>query len=250
MAATSYPQAPVPEPAEDKRLSVPGMLAGEWVRDTLLRISMSSPRSRQVALGPSDMGQPCLRRSSYKLLRTSPVNLTDPLLMLLGNSFHEYVSAALGDDDRYLLEYPVEYRGVLGTVDLYDRYRRRVIDWKTTKQRSISRYVSGGPPSQYVVQASIYAAGLIAEGYPVDEIALVFLPRDGTLSDLWVSVTPPDLQAADEHISRVEQLKLDLMAGATPGEVDPTPSPLCSYCPYHRPQSTDLTLACPGSDKR
>jgi hypothetical protein len=150
------------------------------------------------------------------------------------------------DPARYLLEQRVTYRGITGSLDLYDLWRCRLVDWKTTSVERLERYRRDGPPANYVVQLNIYAAALIAAGYQVDAAALVFLPRNGELSDVWAWTTAPDQAVADEAIDTYHKLHEDITLGMQPADVEAWPSVLCNYCPHHQPRSADLAVACPG----
>lgn len=224
------------------------MLISEWVRDKVMTIASTSARSAQAHLGPSEIGQACPRRLAYRIAGTPIVNMPDPTKALLGTGFHEVMANGfrrLDGSARFLIEQPVSYRGVAGTVDLFDRYRHVVLDWKTTAKNRIAKYRRDGPSTNYVVQAHIYAQALIAAGERVDTVALVFIPRDGLLGDVWTWSTTPDQAKADTAIDRYHEIRTATEQGG-PASVDAAPSVLCGYCPNHRPNSTDLSVACPG----
>ncbi len=242
------PPAPVaPAPI----LDLDSMLLGAWVRDRLRTISYSSPRALQPHLGPSEIGQACPRRLAYRIVGTPVVNHPDPLKSMIGTGFHLSVADGLkrldGGVNRYLVEHKVSYRDIAGSVDLHDRIEATTFDWKTTTKNRIGQYRRDGPPTNYVVQAAIYAEGLKAQGEKVERIALAFIPRDGTLAELWVWTTEPDQVLADEWIDRYLEIKRQAEANG-PGSLSAKPSGLCGYCPNHRPGSTDVALACPGKE--
>lgn len=243
-----YLPPPVPDEREDV-VDVRSMLASEWARDRLFTISATSDRSVQAHLGPSEIGAACPRRLAYRIAGTPVVNLADPLKAMFGTGLHGVIAAGLLRMDqgvgRYLVEHAVTYRGVSGSVDLFDRYTGRVTDWKTTTKSSIKRYRRDALPANYVVQAHIYAQGLLAAGEQVDTVALTFIPRDGELRDVWTWTTTPKKEIADQAIDRYLELT-EAVKRDGPAGVQATPTTLCTYCPNYRPNATDLTVACPG----
>jgi len=201
------------------------------------------PRARQKAIGASEVGHPCDRRITYKMSGQTGVNVPDPLRALVGIGWHRAMDDVFvrlnGDTGRFLVEQPVQYRGIPGTVDMYDSLEGVVYDWKTTTKAKLSKVRSGGPQPSYVTQVSIYAAALAELGFPVKLVALVFVPVDGRLDDLWVWRRPYDKSVADLAIDRIEHL-----AKVRPDEAVPSPDPLCTWCPYYNAESTDPLMAC------
>lgn len=102
----------------------------------------SDERSQQIALGPSEVGHPCLRKLALGLLHAPKVNnYDDPLPSVIGTGAHsrfeEFANRdnarriALGQPSRWLTEHRVTIReGLAGTCDLYDMETNTVIDWK------------------------------------------------------------------------------------------------------------------------
>jgi hypothetical protein len=244
------PTAAPPQPVPGPETPLDAVLAAEWARELLVTISDTKPRSLQASIGPSEIGQRCDRRIAYRLTSAPMVNLSDPLKALVGIGTHAALAEGLArlDPSRYLIEQPVRYRGISGTVDLYDAWKRRLVDWKTSSARRINRYRYDGVPANYVTQTAIYAEGLIAAGYPVDTIALVFIPRDGLLSDIYAWTTLPNAALADEAIDRYREIDRRVSAGEHPADFTPWPSALCPYCPNYSPGASDLAVACPGKD--
>ena len=207
--------------------------------------SATAPRSVQSSLGSSEAGHACDRRIAYRLAGARSTNLRDPLRAFVGSGFHLAVADLFRRLDagsgRFLVEQRLSYRGLPGTVDLFDRFTNTVIDWKTTLKAKLSKVRHDGPAQPYVVQAQLYGAALAAAGEDVRSVALAFVPVDGTLNDLWVWRARFDQRIADEAIDRVERL-----AGKDPATVKHTPDRLCPWCSHYREGSTDLTVGCPG----
>jgi hypothetical protein len=206
----------------------------------------TSERSLQTSLGSSEAGHQCDRRIAYKLAGVPAVNLRDPLRSLLGVGWH----AAMADlfrrvdagSGRYLVEARVTYRGVPGTLDLFDRYTHTVVDWKTSRKSNVMHLRHDGPRKHQTVQVQLYAAGLAQQGEDVRYVALAFVPTDAdSLQDLWLWRAPYDQAVADAAIDRVNTL-----TGVSPGNVQCVPDRLCPWCAHYRPASDDLNVGCPG----
>lgn len=206
----------------------------------------TSPRNLQFAIGSSEIGYDCDRRLAYRLHGTPLVRRSlDPLRALVGIGVHEALAQIFRRLDagsgRFLVEYHVDYRGVPGSVDLYDRYSRTVVDWKTSTKDKVREYRRDGLPRNYVVQPQMYGAGLEAEGEEPAQVAVVFLPYDGNLTQTWAWTSAYDVRVADDAVDRLERLR-----GRPPALTENKPSRYCRYCDHYRPSSTDLRVGCPG----
>lgn len=208
----------------------------------------TSARSLQASLGSSEAGHACDRRIAYRLAGARPTNLTDPLRAFVGSGFHSAIAELFvrldAGSGRFLVEQRLMYRGLPGTVDLFDRYTRTVIDWKTTLKSKLTKVRHDGPAQPYIVQTQLYGAALAASGEDVRSVALAFVPVDGSLADLWVWRARFDQRIADDAIDRIERL-----AGKDPATVKHTPDRLCPWCSHFREGSTDLAAGCPGGSK-
>lgn len=205
-----------------------------------------APRAQQRALGFSELGYSCERRSAYRMADTPPVNHRDPLASIIGTGFHHVMAATFGQlaplfGSRFLVETPVEYRGIPGTCDLYDRDLKTVVDWKTSTVERIRRTRVEGVKGNHRVQVHGYGAGLSAVGEDVRRVALIYVPRDGDLDDLYVHRERFDESIVDVAIDRMETLR-----GKDPATVKPLPDNMCGWCNYYLPRSTDLSVGCPG----
>lgn len=225
----------------------PTAMALATALDSLIALgSATKPRTLQVAVGSSEAGQRCDRRIAYRLHGVRPCNFRDPLRSLVGEEFHlalaDMFTRLNAGSARWLVEAPILYRGMPGTVDLYDRHTRTIVDWKSSTRSKIRQVRREGPPVHYKVQLQIYAAGLRAQGEDPQRVALAYVPTDGELSDLWCWVSPVDERMAVDALDRIEKL-----AGVEPAEATPTPDRLCPWCSHFRPGSTDLATGCPGN---
>lgn len=242
--AVPPPPGPQPEP--------PGhpyaMVVGDMVREAIWTASYTTDRSLQTQTGPSGLGELCGRKLAYGETGVTPVNFPDPLRMQFGSAFHDHLARIFTRMDhgvgRYLIEQPVVYRGIPGRLDLFDRRRGLLIDWKTTALSARKMRSHGGPDRRAVIQVTTYALGLRAQGENVELICLVHIPSDGKLNDIRVWVSP----ITDEFVAQAEGAidRYESLVGAEPANLPAHPSELCPWCPWHRPGHADLTTACPG----
>jgi hypothetical protein len=100
--------------------------------------SRNSARSNQTAIGPSEIFG--CRRATWN--RINNVTKTNPntlaLAGIMGTAIHSYIQQAFNRQDpfgdRYLLEEEVEYEGLMGHIDMFDKVNQEVVDWKTVKK--------------------------------------------------------------------------------------------------------------------
>ncbi|WP_159944063.1 MULTISPECIES: PD-(D/E)XK nuclease family protein [unclassified Nocardiopsis] len=218
----------------------------EWLEELIWTRAARSPRSLQRTVGPSGLGTDCDRQLAHALAGTPPVNHTaDPWAAIVGTAVHAWLAqlftALDGGSGRYLIEHAMTYRGITGTLDLYDRRRRMLIDWKTLKLDRLKHIRQNGPPPSHVIQTQVYAAGLTEAGEDPARVAIVYLPVDGRLSDLYVWATDVVPEVAEGAVARAQAL-----AQVAPAEATPTPSRLCPWCDHYRAHAQDLSVACPG----
>ena len=247
MTTTWVDPAPIVE--AQSSLDPISMVLADALRELIYTGATNSERNLQTAVGMSEVGGECERQLAYKIAETPPVHLDpDPMPSIVGTGFHLHMQHIFGQLDRrrWLIEVPVSYRGIPGTCDLYDRRRKLVIDWKSTSKQRLRHLRSDGPPMRTQVQIQLYGAALRELGEDPQRLALAYVPRDGSLDDLWVWTTTPDKALVDQWVGRFEQLTERIAVGVTPGEVSPTPTRLCSWCPHYLPTSTDPDRGCPG----
>ena len=226
------------------------------IRTNISNAGASSPRSQQRAIGPSEVGAACIRRMGYRLLETEPTNEPDTWLAQIGTWVHAGIASvyealnAQMDEPRYLIEQRVQVtKDLSGSVDLYDKKLKMVLDWKVVGDTSLKKYKKEGPSNQYRVQAHLYGMGLFNEGYEVERVAIVFLPRGGNLRQMHIWAEEFDPFIAMEGIEKMRDArKLIEVAGQGALETMPTDASLCHYCPYFLPASTHLAVGCPGGN--
>lgn len=204
----------------------------EWLID-----DTTSARSLQKAIGPSEIGG-CRREVWHRLQRTTPTNQTWQWQAFQGTAIHAALQKRLVTRDvmgRYLAEVTVEFQGLRGHVDVYDTVNREVIDYKTTVKSKMKDF----PTQKQWTQVHLYGYLLSNNGYDVDWVTLVCLPRDGH-EGLKVVATQP----YDEDVA----LKgLDWLASVQDAVVPPKPEISAfqcrSYCRFYDPSEE---TGCPG----
>jgi hypothetical protein len=187
------------------------------LRNVIVRQATLAPRSQQVHLGPSELGEACDRQVVAKLAgapRTN--NVSDPWPSVVGTSVHAWLAEACRDDNsrdqvlRWITEQAVEPAfGYAGHADLYDSVEKCVCDWKILGATSLNKIKSPkGPPRRYQMQLLLYARGYRNLGLPVERVAIAALPRTAATLDsmfVWDHVcTPEDDILVDEVLRRTE----------------------------------------------
>jgi hypothetical protein len=202
-------------------------------------------RSKQVEIGPSSLGG--CRRQVYYHLTNQPVTNpnTESLAAILGTFIHSGISEAIVREDpfgdNFIIEEEVSHNGLKGHVDLYIRDSGMVVDWKTTKKKSL-RYF---PSQQQQWQVQVYGWLLANNGHKVNQVALVAIPRDGDMADIRVHVEDYDEAVAMQAIEWLEVIKAQAEA-RTPSPADKWAGFCSSYCHFY-----DATgeIGCQGTPK-
>ena len=227
----------------------------DHIRTVIANRSANAPRSKQRAVGLSEIGEACVRRTAYKLLDWEKTNKnTDPWPSISGTAIHAWLAEAFeGEGDRYLVEHPVKVNDELGgTADLFDIERGMVIDHKCVGATSMKSRKKDGMTHQQRVQINLYGVGLENAGYTVKIVALAFYPLGGRFDGMHTIVEDYNRDLALAAIARfndTQTLVWQLDPENTPANWDlipQTPSRMCIYCPFYLPGSTDLSAGCPG----
>lgn len=255
-------------------------MTGEWsqvpgpdplvqaLKDELSKIILwnerSAPRSRQVAVGPSELGTECDRRLAYRIAGTPTANLdSDPWPATVGTAIHDWLERAMNrfqqhqGDHGYLTElrvYPDEL--VKGRCDLYNHKTSMVIDWKTAGADVMRKVQKGQIPDGYKTQVQIYGLGHRRAGREVKDVALVFLPRSGWLRDMYVWRAPYDESVAKAALDRMyrivgQLIEMDIETNPHRFQlIDAAPGDNCVWCPFFlKERDPDIAAddkGCPG----
>lgn len=214
-----------------------------------------TPRSKQVSIGPSEIGHECLRRLAYKLIDIPKVNegSNGNWAAQVGTAIHAHLAEIFEKIEGFKTEQKVTIRGGLsGTVDLYDEVRGIVMDWKTTGASGLKERRSSGATTQQQIQVQLYGYGLAQQGLPVNQVALIYLPTSGGIDDMHIELYDYDEKIALAALERLDNLyalltSIDVEQFPSMWAVIPkVSSRLCNYCPYFQPFSKDESVACAG----
>lgn len=228
------------------------------LREDLVEIlhygSAESPRSKQLTLGCSEVGNECDRAIAYRITGTPPVNFPDPLKSSMGTAFHTWLDNQTmlfqqsRGIDRWVTEtevWPAEF--LKGHVDLYDKWHKTVLDWKTTSADNVKLWRKDGIPHHYLVQIMLYGKGMINAGYAVERVGLIGISRSGALRDIVVLTVEYDEQFAIDAMRRVWGIGKKIYEIRDFAQIPSSPSRLCMWCPNYAGGSGPATeKGCPG----
>lgn len=168
------------------------------------------PRSQQIEIGPSELGNPCSRALLHALHGDKQPGGGGKWLATIGTAVHAWLEEQFTPLPRYTTEMTVPVgtvagQPILGHVDLYDLPTATVVDWKVLGPDSLLAHaVDPGP--QYITQLHLYGLGVAALGLPVRQVLLLMLPRNGALRmrRWWADDWRPDI--ARQALARAEGL--------------------------------------------
>lgn len=178
---------------------------------------MSRPTARdgQSRIGPSGLGDPCPRCVGRALAAPDATGSDFSLYPWLGTAGHTRMETDTFPDGQHELKLYVGdvegYGPIKGTTDMY--LEGTVVDWKFVGIKKIKTYRLKGAPDQYRYQAMLYGRGCELAGMPVENIAIVFIPRDsGDPQDIFVheeAYQPEMAQAALDRAGLIYAAVLD-----------------------------------------
>ena len=233
----------------------PSKVIADELAAIIVKAGQWSPRSKQIAIGPSEIGHECSRRLAYKLLDWEKINEggNGSWAAQVGTAIHAFLADLFGKIDGYEVEQRVTIRsGLQGTIDLFDVNRGIVMDWKTTSAKQIETRRKEGATKQQIIQTQLYGYGKAQQGVQVNHVALVYLPTSGSLDDMHMEMYEYDEQVALDALARIDSLytllsTVDVENNPKMWDLIPAePNRLCSYCPYFLPYSKDSARACKG----
>lgn len=231
------------------------------VTEMILWANRTSARSQQRELGASELS-PCIRKLGYRIAGIPAVAADgDPWPSIVGTGIHMWLEQAVNRYEnvhrlgRWVAEMTVHPSGdVKGHTDLYDAETFTVVDWKskgTEEMREIRKGVVTFADA--IQQVNLYGLGHKRAGRRVDHVSLVFMPRGGWLSGIYVWSAPFDEALALEALDRVDKAEAGIRwykvteIPANWEKFPAAPAKGCSWCPWHQPElETASDLGCPG----
>jgi CRISPR/Cas system-associated exonuclease Cas4 (RecB family) len=186
-----------------------------------------SNRDKQTHVGPSEIGG-CRRRVWYRLNGTPECNDTLKLPALMGTAIHRMLERTASKHDPFGTDWQIEvelvHDGLMGHADLYSSANREVVDWKTTKKASLSKF----PSEQQRWQVQLYGWLANANGLPTETVTLVGIPRDGDERNIVVHSEPYDETVAQEALTWLSEVR-DMTEPPPPQETRRFCSLYCSW---------------------
>ena len=188
-------------------------------------------RSLQVDIGPSAVGD-CKRRVFMNITQAPKVNQTEKLAAIMGTFIHAGIADAIKREDpfgdNFMIEQEFKVEGLRGHVDLYIKDKAQIVDWKTTKVKSL-RYF---PSLQQRLQVQLYGYLVSENGYPVESVSLVAIARDGGAEDIREHTEPYDPEMAKQGLDWISNLQ-DMAANGEIPEPEKDVYFCRSYCDYY-----------------
>ena len=216
----------------------------ELVTTSMLAQDANRDRSKQVAIGPSELGS-CRRKVYYRITQAPKVNKTEKLAAILGTYIHAGIAEAVARKDpfgdNFMIEQEFSADGLPMHTDLYIKDKKMVIDWKTTTKKSL-RYF---PSQDQLWQVHTYANIMRKNGYEVDKVVLCSIPRDGVMADIKVCAQDYDEDQANAALAWKAGVEQFVINEEVP--LPEKPKYYCiKYCEYFDPTGE---RGCPSSSQ-
>ena len=194
----------------------------ELLVEALHKRENSRARSKQVQIGPSELGG-CRRKVWYRLNDQPETNDGElKLAAIMGTAIHNAIEHALDGREDLMIETEVEYNGMKAHIDLFIPSSGDVVDWKTVKKQNLSYFPS--QQQRWQVQVYGYLLDKSGKGKP-QRVNLVAIPRDGDERDIKVHTEEYDESVALEALNWLEAIKASSEA--------PSPERDESYCKFY-----------------
>ena len=176
----------------------------EMLMKALVGLDNKRERSQQTEIGVSSVGG-CRRQVYFQLNDEPKVNQTLRLPSIMGTALHGHIEKALTHYDfgSFDLEIEVEYEGLKGHIDCYIPESGAVIDWKTTKKSSMTKF----PDNQQRWQVQLYGYLLSKTDRKIETVSLVAIARDGDERHIVVHTEKFDEAIALEALAWLQDVK-------------------------------------------
>lgn len=203
-------------------------MSDEQRRDRIKRSimrTMTKPgeRSAQSSIGPSEIANECDWCVGRALTRKYPelwweaesLNESHSHKAWIGTAIHEKLERDHDEgvkEARLFIAHLEGYGDIHGHSDLYQEHT--VIDYKTKDLNKIDEIRLYGPPASEVFQICLYGHGNLLAGRTVEDVALVYIPRDSNDSEeteiIFASYNP---QVAAKALERLERIWTTVRVG-------------------------------------
>ena len=192
--------------------------------EALIKTDDARSRSQQTAIGVSQLGG-CRRKVWHQIQGHAGTNPTLRLASILGTAIHEAIENSLSNHVAALYEHRVEIEGYPpATIDFYDPETKAVWDWKTITLKNVPYFQS----QQKKWQVMVYAYLLTLDGFEVETVNLLGIPRDGNENDLITWSMPYDESVALEALAWLKDVE-----SRTEAPAPEMSGVFCqSYCPF------------------
>jgi hypothetical protein len=233
------------------------MITGQDVAALIRAHDQARPRSQQKSIGPSGLGNPCSRNLAYHALSADPCHVqADILPAWVGTQAHKGMDNIISGQPGWHAELECEIPGhnIPAHVDAYHQPTGLVLDWKFVGDAALRKHRSSMSP-QYRTQVHLYGFAVNATyGWPVHEVAVCLIPRNGPATSIHVWAEPYDEAVVEEALARWHQITV--VTNALGGDALPLipthPDANCQWCPWWNPTTgtTDnLPAGCPGTTR-
>lgn len=237
--------------------------------DVIGRAISDHPRSRQTAIGASEVGHACAKRIGYKLLGTETLNhQPPPWRPTVGTAVHAWLEDVFEAEninqgffetgqgrwftEQRMLVGKIGDEPIWGTCDLYDLATGFSIDWKIVGRTTLRKAKAGHIDDAYRYQGHIYGRGREARGFRVNGVMVCFLPSAGELSESQFWAEPYDSGLAAKAFVRADGIyALIFTSGLDPDaalKLLPKADAHCSHCPFFVTNGDGGVAGCPGAE--
>jgi hypothetical protein len=206
---------------------------------TIKSFAENAPRSRQRAVGPSQVGTPCARQLAFQMSEIPPTrSMHDPWPSILGTAAHAWLQNCFDwanelKPNTWITERRVSVGfGLEGSCDIFHVPTGTVLDWKVLGDSQFRKYTGDGPSDTYRTQAHCYGLGFMRQGYEVNRVGINFFGRAKKLSDLHIWSEPFDIEIALRALKRMRTIQTLVDNGVSPMRIPETAGGQCFFCSF------------------
>lgn len=185
-------------------------------RSIMRTITNPGERSAQSSIGPSEIAKECDYCVGRALTRKYPELWWEATTFSekqghkawIGIAIHEKLERDHDEglkESRLFITHLEGYGDIYGHSDLYQD--STAIDYKTKDLSAIDKIRLHGPPPSEVFQIFLYGHGQLLAGRSVEDVALVYIPRDSNDSEevevVFAEYNPEVARKALERLERI-----------------------------------------------